>query len=64
MLYDEFNSYKNFAGSNVFKNKATEKADILKNLNPVFSVREYQKEALGRFYFFYSSWQHYSKDQS
>ncbi len=52
MLYDEFNSYKNFAGADVFKNKATEKADVLKNLNPDFSVREYQKEALGRFYYY------------
>lgn len=52
MLYDEFNSYKNFAGADVFKSKATEKTDILKNLNPVFSVREYQKEALGRFYYY------------
>src|SRR3989339_646853 len=52
MLYDEFNSYKNFAGVDVFKNKATEKMDILKNLNPAFPVREYQKEALGRFYYY------------
>ncbi|PIR46876.1 MAG: type III deoxyribonuclease [Candidatus Vogelbacteria bacterium CG10_big_fil_rev_8_21_14_0_10_45_14] len=52
MLYDEFNSYKNFAGADVFKNKATEKTDILKNLNPAFSMREYQKEALGRFYYY------------
>jgi len=52
MLYDEFNSYKNFAGADVFKNKATEKTDILKNLNPAFSAREYQKEALGRFYYY------------
>jgi len=52
MLYDEFNSYKNFAGADVFKNKAIEKTDILKNLNPAFSAREYQKEALGRFYYY------------
>lgn len=52
MLYNEFNSYKNFAGADVFKNKATEKTDILKNLNPDFPVREYQKEALGRFYYY------------
>ena len=52
MLYDEFNSYKNFTGADVFKNKATEKIDVLKNLNPAFSVREYQKEALGRFYYY------------
>jgi len=52
MLYEEFNSYKNFAGVDVFKNKAIEKTDILKNLNPVFPLREYQKEALGRFYYY------------
>ena len=52
MLYDEFNSYKNFAGADVFKNKALEKTDVLKNLNPVFAIREYQKEALGRFYYY------------
>ncbi len=52
MLYDEFKSYKNFAGADVFKNKAGEKAEILKNLNPTFSAREYQKEALGRFYYY------------
>lgn len=52
MLYDEFNSYKNFAGADVFKNRANEKTEVLKNLNPVFSVREYQKEALGRFYYY------------
>jgi type III restriction enzyme len=52
MLYDEFNSYKNFAGADVFKKKANGKTEILKNLNPAFSVREYQKEALGRFYYY------------
>ena len=52
MLYDEFNSYKNFAGADVFKNKALEKTEILKNLNPAFPAREYQKEALGRFYYY------------
>lgn len=52
MLYDEFNSYKNFAGADVFKKKAIEKTDILKNLNPAFLAREYQKEALGRFYYY------------
>ncbi|MDO8639835.1 MAG: DEAD/DEAH box helicase family protein [bacterium] len=52
MLYDEFNSYKNFAGADVFKNKATEKTEVLKNLNLAFPAREYQKEALGRFYYY------------
>ena len=52
MLYDEFNSYKNFSGADVFKNKALEKPEVLKNLNPAFPTREYQKEALGRFYYY------------
>ena len=52
MLYDEFNSYKKFAGADVFKNKALEKPEVLKNLNPAFPAREYQKEALGRFYYY------------
>jgi type III restriction enzyme len=52
MLYDEFNSYKNFAGADVFKNKAQDKLDILANINPNFLIREYQKEALGRFFYY------------
>lgn len=52
MLYEEFNTYKNFAGTDVFKNRAKEKKDILKNLNSDFLLREYQKEALGRFYYY------------
>jgi type III restriction enzyme len=48
MLYDEFNSYK----ENFFKAKADKKTEILKNLNPSFLAREYQKEALGRFYYY------------
>lgn len=61
MLYDEFNSYKNFAGAEVFKNKANEKVEILKNLNPAFSIREYQKEALGRFYYYCEEYQQKQK---
>jgi len=52
MLYDEFNTYKNFAGADVFKNKALERTEILRNLNQAFPAREYQKEALGRFYYY------------
>lgn len=52
MLYEKFNNHKDFAGVDVFKNKATEKSDVLKNLNPAFPAREYQKEALGRFYYY------------
>ena len=61
LLYDEFELYKKFADADVFKNKATEKTDILNNLNPAFSVREYQKEALGRFYYYYEEYSHKQK---
>ena len=56
MLYDEFNSYQSFADANVFKNKALEKTEIFKNLNPAFLMREYQKEALGRFFYYYENY--------
>jgi len=52
MLYENFNNHKNFAGVDIFKNKASEKTKVLKNLNPAFLLREYQKEALGRFYYY------------
>src|SRR3989338_9238727 len=52
MLYEKFNAHKDFAGQDVFKLKAAAKPEILKNLNPAFGAREYQKEALGRFYFY------------
>ena len=52
MLYEDFNAKTRLDGADVFKNKATEKTDILKNLNPAFPAREYQKEALGRFYYY------------
>lgn len=61
MLYDKFNSYKDFAGPDVFTNKAAQKTEILKNLNPSFSIRDYQKEALGRFYYYYEEYREKKK---
>jgi len=52
MLYEKFNNHRDFAGIDVFKNKALGKPEVLKNLNPAFPAREYQKEALGRFYYY------------
>ena len=46
MLYDKFNLRKEDYGQDFFIAKAAAKNEILKNLNPAFSVREYQKEAL------------------
>ncbi len=56
MLYEKFNVLKDFAGADVFKDKTMERIDILNNLNPAFSLREYQKEALGRFYYYYEDY--------
>lgn len=52
MLYEDFNAKTRLDGADVFKNKATEKVEVLKNLNKTFSIREYQKEALGRLYYY------------
>lgn len=57
MLYTEFDSYKKFAGPEVFKKKALANTEVLKNLNADFLVREYQQEALGRFYFYLEEYQ-------
>lgn len=56
MLYDKFNSYKDFAGLDVFVNKATQKNEIARNLNPSFDIRNYQNEALGRFYYYFEEY--------
>lgn len=52
MLYEEFNSYKKFTGEDIFSKRADQKSEILKCLNPEFDIRPYQKEALGRFFFY------------
>lgn len=57
MLYEDFNAKIRIDGANVFKDKALEKIEVLKNLNPAFSIREYQKEAFGRFYFYTENYQ-------
>ncbi|MGB9680927.1 MAG: DEAD/DEAH box helicase family protein, partial [Minisyncoccia bacterium] len=43
MLYETFNSFK----KEFFTERIND--DIVQNLNPKFDLREYQKEALGRF---------------
>ena len=52
MLYEDLNAKVRLDGSDVFKKKATEKPEILANLNPAFSIREYQKESLGRLFYY------------
>ena len=56
MLYEEFSTYKNFAGEDVYVNFFDGKQDVLSNLNPKFTVRNYQKEAIGRFYYYFENY--------
>ena len=50
MLYETFNSIKESFGQDYFTSRVSE--DIIQNLNPKFELRDYQKEALGRFDFY------------
>jgi len=50
MLYEDFDRKK----KEFFIQYFDEQFEITKNLNPVFAVREYQKIALGRFYYYLS----------
>lgn len=50
MLYEDFDRKK----KEFFIKYFEERGDIDKNINPDFSIREYQKIALGRFYYYLS----------
>ncbi|MEW6684913.1 MAG: DEAD/DEAH box helicase family protein [Candidatus Edwardsbacteria bacterium] len=55
MLYETFNSLKEAHGEDYFISRLDD--EIVRNLNPKFELREYQKEALGRFDFYFSEFQ-------
>jgi type III restriction enzyme len=55
MLYETFNSIKESFGQDYFTSRVSD--EIVQNLNPKFEIREYQKEALGRFDFYFSEFQ-------
>jgi type III restriction enzyme len=55
MLYETFNSIKESFGVDYFTSRVGD--EIVQNLNPKFELREYQKEALGRFDFYFSEFQ-------
>jgi len=55
MLYETFNSIKEAHGEDYFTSRVSE--DIIQNLNPKFELRDYQKEALGRFDFYFIGYQ-------
>jgi len=55
MLYEIFNSIKESFGADYFTSRVSD--EIIQNLNPKFELREYQKEALGRFDFYFNGYQ-------
>ncbi len=63
MLYEEFNTLRKALSrdNTFFTAKAIEKTEVLKNLNQAFVVREYQKEALGRFFYYCEEYQQKQK---
>ena len=50
MLYETFNSLREAHGQDFFTSRLD--SEIARNLNPKFELREYQKEAIGRFDFY------------
>jgi len=55
MLYETFNSLKEAHGEDYFTSRVD--IEIVRNLNPQLELREYQKEALGRFDFYFTEYQ-------
>jgi type III restriction enzyme len=55
MLYETFNANKESFGEDFFTSRLDD--DVVRNLNPKFELREYQKEALGRFDFYFGEYQ-------
>lgn len=55
MLYEAFNSIKDSFGQNFFTSRIDD--EVAQNLNPKLELREYQKEALGRFDFYFKDHQ-------
>ena len=55
MLYKTFNSIKESFGTDYFTSRVSD--EIIQNLNPKFELRDYQKEALGRFDFYFNGYQ-------
>lgn len=55
MLYETLNSIKESFGEDYFTSQVDN--EVVQNLNPKFELREYQKEALGRFNFYFNGYQ-------
>jgi len=59
MLYQDFDAKKRMDGKDVFTKRVD--TDVVKNLNPSLTIREYQKEALGRLDFYTKQYQNCKK---
>ncbi len=55
MLYETFNSMKEYHGEDYFNSRVSD--EIIQNLNPKFELRDYQLEALGRFDSYFKEYQ-------
>lgn len=55
MLYETFNANKESFGQGFFTSRLDD--EVVQNLNPKFELREYQKEAIGRFDFYFGGYQ-------
>ena len=55
MLYETFNANRESFGQDFFALRLDD--EIARNLNPKFELREYQKEAIGRFDFYFVGYQ-------
>jgi type III restriction enzyme len=55
MLYETFNANKESFGQDFFTSRLV--SEVAQNLNPKFELREYQKEAIGRFDFYFGGYQ-------
>lgn len=55
MLYEDFNAKRRTDGEDVFTSRVGD--ETVQNLNSKFELREYQKEALGRFDFYFNGYQ-------
>ena len=53
MLYTTFEAYKDHKGNDIYTKHAEQQSAILQNLNPAFTMRQYQKEAIGRLCYYY-----------
>jgi type III restriction enzyme len=54
MPYETFDSINESFRQDYFTSRVSE--DIIQNLNPKFELRDYQKEALGRFDFYFNGY--------